>query len=184
MPASGYNQSIYMGSHTSSSDIRLVLDSFRRIVHVLRLFDREAQKRLGLSGAQVFVLEKLREADGISINELADRTHTHQSSVSVVVQKLAGLKMVERAASPTDGRRVELFLTKKGKRLLASAPPAAQGRLISAIGALPKTSRGLLGRLLLELIENTGIDRQSPALFFEDHAPRQRRGRSKELQSQ
>jgi DNA-binding MarR family transcriptional regulator len=172
-----------MGSHTSSSDIRLVLDSFRRIVHVLRLFDREAQKRLGLSGAQVFILEKLREADGISINELADRTHTHQSSVSVVAQKLVSLKLVERTASPTDGRRVELFLTKKGKRLLASAPPAAQSRLISAIGALSKPSRGLLGDLLLELIENTGIDRQSPALFFEDHTPRQRRGRLKEIQS-
>jgi DNA-binding MarR family transcriptional regulator len=169
-----------MGSHTSASDIRLVLDSFRRIVHVLRLFDREAQKRLGLSGAQVFVLEKLKEADGISINELADRTHTHQSSVSVVVQKLVGLKLVERTASATDGRRVELFLTQKGKRLLASAPPAAQSRLISVIGAMPKTSRGLLGRLLLELIQKTGIDRQSPALFFEDHGPRRRRWRSNE----
>jgi DNA-binding MarR family transcriptional regulator len=173
-----------MGSHTSNSDIRLVLDSFRRIVHVLRLFDRDAQKRLGLSGAQVFVLEKLQEADGISINELADRTHTHQSSVSVVAQKLVGLKLVERTTSPTDGRRVELFLTKKGKQLLASAPPAAQTRLISAIGAMPKTSRGMLGRLLLELIQNTGIDRQSPALFFEDHAPRHRGRRSKEFQSQ
>jgi DNA-binding MarR family transcriptional regulator len=175
---------IYMGSHTSPSDIRLVLDSFRRIVHVLRLFDREAQKRLGLSGAQVFVLEKLKEVDGISINELADRTHTHQSSVSVVAQKLVALKLVERIASPTDGRRVELFLTKKGKRLLASAPLAAQSRLISAIAALPKPSRGLLGGLLLELIQNTGIDRQSPALFFEDHAPRHRGRHSKEFQSQ
>ena len=111
-----------MGSHTSSSEIRLILDSFRRIVHVLRLFDIEAQRRLGLSGAQVFVLEKLKEAGGISINELAGRTHTHQSSVSVIVQKLVGLKLVERAASATDGRRVELFLTTKGEGLLASAP--------------------------------------------------------------
>ncbi len=147
-------------------------------------FSTATPKNASASPAQVFVLEKLKEADGISINELADRTHTHQSSVSVVAQKLVGLKLVQRTASPTDGRRVELFLTKKGKRLLASAPPAAQSRLISAIGAMPKTSRGLLGRLLLELIQNTGIDRQLPALFFEDHAPRYRRRLSKEFQSQ
>jgi len=170
-----------MGSHTSSSDTRLVLDSFRRIVHVLRLFDSEAQKSLGLSGAQVFVLEKLREADGISINELADRTHTHQSSVSVIVRKLVGLKLVQRTGSAIDGRRVELFLTSKGKRLLAAAPPAAQSRLIAALGALSKSSRRSLGRLLVQLIQNTGIERERPALFFEEGDPRQRRGRSGEI---
>jgi len=161
-----------MGTHTSHSDIRIVLDSLRRIVHALRLFDREAEKRLGLSGAQVFVLEKLREGDGISINELADLTHTHQSSVSVVVQKLAQRGLVHRSASAKDGRRVELSLTKKGDRLLRSAPPAAQARLISVLAEFPKARRRLLGQLLLELLEKTGIDRQPPNLFFEDQRRR------------
>jgi DNA-binding MarR family transcriptional regulator len=166
-----------MGSHISNnhSDTRLILDSLRRIVRALRLFDREAEKRLGLSGAQVFVLENLKDEDGISINELADRTHTHQSSVSVVVQKLVALKLVERSTPKSDARKVLLSLTKKGNRLLASAPQAAQARLIATLAELPKSRRRLLGQLLLELIQNTGIDRESPTLFFEDHATQDRK---------
>lgn len=94
----------YMGAHTFDRDSRLVLDCIRRIVRALRLFDREAEKRVGLSGAQVFVLEKLADGGGASINELADRTHTHQSSVSVVVQKLVDRKLVRRSSSARDWR--------------------------------------------------------------------------------
>ena len=77
----------YMGAHTFDHDFRVVLDCIRRIVHVLRLFDREAEKRVGLSG-QVLCWKNFSDGGGASINELADRTHTHQSSVSVVVHKL------------------------------------------------------------------------------------------------
>src|ERR1700742_2932637 len=114
-----------MGSHISRSaaappQMRIILDSLRQIVRALRVFDRETEKRLGLSGAQVFVLENLRDAGGISINTLAQRTHTHQSSVSVVVQKLVDRKLVARAAADADARRLQLSLTAAGHRALKS----------------------------------------------------------------
>src|SRR5215217_2732988 len=65
-------------------DVRAVLDAIRRIVRVLRVSSRAAEKQVGLSGAQLFVLHKLEDAPALSLNELADRTRTHQSSVSVV----------------------------------------------------------------------------------------------------
>jgi DNA-binding MarR family transcriptional regulator len=92
----------------------------------------------------------------------------------VVVHKLVDLKLVQRARSASDARRAELFLTPKGRRILQSAPPSAQTGLISAIAVLPKNRRNILGQCLLELIQNTGLDRHSPALFFEDHPPRRR----------
>jgi MarR family transcriptional regulator, lower aerobic nicotinate degradation pathway regulator len=169
----------YMGAHTSDSDSRVVLDCIRRVVRVLRLFDREAEKRVGLSGAQVFILEKLRDGGGVSINELAERTHTHQSSVSVVVQKLVDRKLVRRSSSPRDARRVEQSLTDRGRRLLRSAPPAAQERLIASLAAFPSARRRLLARLLTELIRKSGIERHPPTLFFEDDRPRSDRGGSR-----
>jgi DNA-binding MarR family transcriptional regulator len=172
-----------MGSHTFDADARLVLDSIRRIVRALRLFDRETEKRFGLSGAQVFVLQKLGDGKAISINELADRTHTHQSSVSVVVQKLVDRRFVSRSPSAKDARRVELSLTQRGRRLLHSAPPAAQDRLIISLAAFSKTRRNLLSELLTELIQKTGIERHPPTLFFEDQSPQPRRGSSKHRQT-
>ncbi|MGD0769032.1 MAG: MarR family transcriptional regulator [Tepidisphaeraceae bacterium] len=168
-----------MGAHTSDPAIRAVLDCIRRIVRALRLFDREAEKRFGLSGAQVFVLQRLGDSKAISINELASRTHTHQSSVSVVVSKLVDRRLVRRSSSPKDARRVELSLTQRGRRLLRSAPPSAQDRLIASLAALSRIRRRRLGDLLTELIRKTGIEREPPALFFEDHAPRRRRARAK-----
>jgi DNA-binding MarR family transcriptional regulator len=170
-----------MGAHTFDADSRRVLDSIRRIVRALRLFDREAEKRFGLSGAQLFVLQQLGDGNAISINELAGRTHTHQSSVSVVVQKLVDRKLVRRSPSAKDARRVELSLTQRGRRLLRSAPLAAQDRLITSLANLTKTRRKLLSDLLSELIQKTGIERHPPTLFFEDQSPRRSRGSSKNL---
>ncbi|MGA2440802.1 MAG: MarR family winged helix-turn-helix transcriptional regulator [Tepidisphaeraceae bacterium] len=168
-----------MGPHTSDPAIQTVLDCIRRIVRALRLFDRQAEKRFGLSGAQVFVLQKLGDGRAISINELAGRTHTHQSSVSVVVRKLVDRRLVQRSSCSKDARRVELSLTRRGWRLLRSAPPSAQDRLIASLAALSKIRRRRLGALLSELIRKTGIEREPPALFFEDQPPRQRGAHAK-----
>jgi DNA-binding MarR family transcriptional regulator len=166
-----------MGSHTSHSDIRLVLDSLRRIVRALRLFDREAEKSIGLSGAQAFVLEKLRDARGISINELAVRTHTHQSSVSVVVQKLVERKLVRRSASAADGRRLELFLTDRGRKMLVSTPPPAQQHLIAALARLQQPRLRDLAASLTGLVTEIGLEAEPPSLFFEYPARRSAKAR-------
>src|SRR5262245_58016101 len=101
-----------MGAHTyptsanGSDDIRRVLDAIRRVVRVLRVSAVEAERTLGLSAAQLFVLHKLGDGQSVSVNELAERTHTHQSSVSVVAQRLVDGGLVRRQESAADGRRV------------------------------------------------------------------------------
>src|SRR5262245_28824999 len=109
----------YMGSNTSrEDDTRAVLDAVRRIVHALRESSRWAEKHVGLSGAQLFVLQKLAESpDAVSVNELAARTHTHQSSVSTVVARLVGRGLVRRVWSEADGRSVELTLSRRGQQV-------------------------------------------------------------------
>ena len=168
-----------MVSHTnpgSDPDARSVLDSIRRIVQELRLFDRRAEHRVGLSGAQLFVLQRMRDGVAVCINELAQRTYTHQSSVSVVAQKLVDRKLVRRARSKADGRVVELTLTDKGRRLLRGAPAAAQDRLVGALRKLSAPRRRRLKVLLAELVRNAGIGDQAPPLFFEDGIGRRGKG--------
>jgi DNA-binding MarR family transcriptional regulator len=160
-----------MGSHTSANSqaaVRSVLDSIRRIVRALRLFDREAEKRAGLSAAQVFVLHHLRDGKAISINGLAARTHTDQSSVSVVAAKLAARKLLRRARGGADGRNVVVSITEKGLAALKSAPPAAQEKLAAAIMRLTPGKREQLANLLAELVRKTGLEDQEATLFFED----------------
>ena len=163
-----------MGSHTndlpcagSNLDTQRVLDSIRRIVQTLRVASRAAESRYGLTAAQLFVMQKLAEKRAASLNDLAARTLTHQSSVSVVVQKLVLRQLVVRRADRDDARRVLLSLTPAGRALVRKAPLAAQERLIAAVNALPAPQRCELARLLGHVAGCTGAD-TSPPLFFEE----------------
>lgn len=158
--------------HSRSIETTAVLDGLRRIVRVLRESSREAEATLGVSGAQLFALKALSEAPQLSLSELAERTRTHQSSVSVVVKRLVSSRLVARKASPLDGRQLQLSLTARGRTVLQRAPHAAQDRLILAVEALPRPERKALGRSLARLAEAMGARDAVPQMFFEE----QRRG--------
>src|SRR5262249_20550369 len=99
-----------------------VVNSLRRITQAIRLSSSVVQDKLGITGAQLFVLQQLAEVPGASLRDLADRTLTDQSSVSVVVSRLVDGGQVMRRTSATDARRTELTLTGSGRALLRRAP--------------------------------------------------------------
>ncbi len=149
-------------------DRKAVLDSIRRIVRAVRLSSRSSESAVGLSAAQLFVLQKLAEHDGLSINELASETLTHQSSVSVVVSKLAARRLVRRTISRLDRRRTLISLSAKGRRALAGAPEAMQVRLIAALDDLSEADVTRLARLLARWTDAAGIAGTVPTLFGEE----------------
>src|ERR1051325_10201571 len=63
--------------------LNLVVNSLRRITQAIRLSSSAAHEALGVTGAQLFVLQQLAERPGASLREVAERTLTDQSSVSV-----------------------------------------------------------------------------------------------------
>jgi DNA-binding MarR family transcriptional regulator len=157
-----------LGSSPANGEVRQVLNALRQIVRSLRVSSRTAEQRVGLSGAQLFVLQCLARQSPCSVNELATRTATDQSSVSVVVSRLVARGHVLRTPSKADRRSVELSLTKSGRALLERAPEAAQDRLIFALGRLPKAELKSLSRSLAKVVELAEVSHESPSLFFEE----------------
>jgi DNA-binding MarR family transcriptional regulator len=159
--------------------VRAVMDSLRRIVRDLRLSARDAERTAGISGAQLFVLQTLAEDPAASLNDLAERTLTDQSSVSVVVKRLADRKLVARKPSAVDARRIELSLTAAGRRLLDRCPEPTQARLL---GALRRISADELDRLtsgLDAIVAQMGIENTDARMLFDEEAPVTRtRGKS------
>jgi DNA-binding MarR family transcriptional regulator len=143
------------------------MDAIRRIVRVLREASRETERTLGVSGAQLFVLSRLAHGPR-TINELADDTATHQSSVSVVVQRLVERGLASRAVSAADGRRREVSVTTAGRRLLRKAPTAAQERLIAGLKSLPPRRARQLADLLSALVAGMGAGQEPATMFFEE----------------
>jgi DNA-binding MarR family transcriptional regulator len=154
--------------------VRAVLDAVRHIVRTLREASRDAERAVGVSAAQLFILHRLSGAGTLSVNELAARTLTHQSSVSVVVTKLEARGLVSRARAADDARRVDVSLTPAGRALLGRAPAAAQDRLIAALSLLGHATRERLAADLTALVDAMGGAGHHPPMFFE--APPRRRG--------
>jgi DNA-binding MarR family transcriptional regulator len=148
--------------------VQAVLDAVRRIVHALRASSRRAEQDVGLSGAQLFVLQKLAETPEISVNDLAARTHTHQSSVSAVVSRLVEKGLVRRTRAADDARRVALSLAPRAQRVVGRAPDVAQDRLIRAVEALPAAHRRRLALGLGALARAVDGDARPPRMFFEE----------------
>lgn len=164
----------------ADAGVHEVLDGIRRLVRVLRLSARSAEREVGLSGAQLFVLQTLGKRKPLSLNELAEATSTDQSSVSVVVRRLIESGLVTRRLDPVDKRRVRLSLSAKGRGLFKKAPHAAQEDLLGATSRLSATDRLALARLLCELVERMGGCGQGSApMLFDDIEDGPRRARSR-----
>ena len=156
------------------SDSQRVLDAVRRLVRHLRLADRSAQSALGLSSAQLFVLSELGKTPAISLGELAERTHTDQSSVSVVVTRLVESGLVQRERAGEDARRLELSLTRAGRAALQKAPAVTQERILQAIERLPAAEQKRFADTFSRLLDDIGAEGKPPMLF-EDEKPASRK---------
>ncbi|MBL0311567.1 MAG: MarR family transcriptional regulator [Holophagaceae bacterium] len=145
--------------------MRRVLDALRWIVRDLRVASASHGLPLGLSAAQMFVLHVLQGEPGLSLGELADRTVTDQSSVSVVVRKLHEKRLVVKRTAKDDRRRIEVSLTPAGMRVAEGAPRPVQEALISRLSEMDPAERRHL-RQLLERIAPVGA--VGPPMFFDD----------------
>jgi DNA-binding MarR family transcriptional regulator len=138
----------------SDAELTALLDSTARLAMGLSRAERLAQERFGLSSAQLFILRLLAEAPAQSMNDLAARTGTHQSTVSVVVGRLVGRGLVARSTAAADGRRVTLALTPAGRALARGAPESAYSRLAEALRRLPQGERRVFARALSRLLDD------------------------------
>ena len=144
-----------------------ILNSIRTIERTLRMENVETERQLGISLAQLFVLQLLDEQPAHSINELAERTLTHQSSVSVVVRRLTESGLVEKRASASDARRVEIAITEAGRALVQRARPATQSTLFTGLRRLTTAQLDALDDALRAWLEAVGLKEEAPAMFGE-----------------
>jgi DNA-binding MarR family transcriptional regulator len=156
-------------SALTTADVRTAMDAFRRIVQALRAGGQMVESRTGLTPAQAFALQQLAECPGASINDIAERTLTHQSSVSVVVQRLVERRLVVKLAAVGDRRRRRLMLTPAGKERARRSPVPVQERLIAGLTALSRSDRRALARILSTVADAVGPMSRPPSMLFEDH---------------
>ena len=141
---------------------------------------RAVESKTGVSNAQLFLLRQIRDQPNITVNELAARAMTHQSTVSIVLSRLERRHLITRAASKTDRRSVVLRLTAAGRRLLRRAPTPATSEILDALQRLTPSELSALTRGVQALDREFGVREGQPSMLFEDAKPQNgRRPRSR-----
>lgn len=148
--------------------VRTTLDAVRQLTRALRTGARRSETASGLTSAELFIVRALGAGPAASLNELAERTYTDQSSASPVVERLRRRGLVRRARSAEDGRRVVIALTAAGQTALARAPEAPQDAVVAALNRLTVGERRSLARTLNRLVEEMGLTGRRPGMLFED----------------
>jgi DNA-binding MarR family transcriptional regulator len=103
---------------------------FRGLVHDLIAYGhkldacRDAFAAIaGISGVQYEILMLVSRADGLSIGEVAARLHRSGAFITIEANKLVAEGILEKAADPSDGRKVLLRMTGKSHQLLERLAP-------------------------------------------------------------
>jgi DNA-binding MarR family transcriptional regulator len=164
----GANSMTSVSSTTETHAIERSMNAVRSIVRAQRINTRAVELKMGISLAQLFVLQQLAERSADSLNELAERTATHQSSVSVVVRRLVERGLVSRTASANDRRRIEIAVTPSGRELLSGAPVTVSMELVAALRRMSRADREVLADLLERWLREARIDFTTPPMLGED----------------
>jgi DNA-binding MarR family transcriptional regulator len=126
-----------------------------RLRPVLLRLARELRREihsLGVTGGQVSLLAQVKHNPGITASELADRERVSAPGMSGHLVRLEAANLIERRRA-TDRRRIGLFLTPEGAKVLRSVQkkrtawlsarldrlePAERDRIEDALDALEK----------------------------------------------
>ena len=129
-----------------------VLAQFRVVFKSIRRHYQDVERRSGLTGALLWALAEIAGRPGGQVGELARTLAIHQSTASNLVRRLAARGLIARERHGRDQRAVQLFPTRKGLRVLKSAPQPLIGVLQQALSDLPAANLRALHAQLARLI--------------------------------
>ncbi|MGH7546876.1 MAG: MarR family winged helix-turn-helix transcriptional regulator [Gemmatimonadales bacterium] len=151
------------------ASIAQIVQGLRRIVKALHAYSQEVRSAYGLTGPQLWALKTLRGNGRMSTGRLAAALAVHQSSVSILVDRLETRGLVRRARGRRDRRFVEIELTPRGATLARDAPDPAQGRLLHALEVMPLADVRRIRRAVERLVDAMEAgDVQARFFFSED----------------
>ena len=82
-----------------------VLQQFRLIFGSMRQYFRLVEERCGLSGSQMWVLQEVARSPGLGVGDLARRMGIHQSTCSLLVDRLVAQGGVAKSRQSADQHR-------------------------------------------------------------------------------
>jgi len=138
------------------------LKQFRIIFGTVRQHFREIEASCGISGSQLWLLHEISTHPDLGVSRLAENLAIHQSTCSLLVEKLVKKQLVEKQRLAEDQRKVGLIVTPAGQAVLANAPQPVDGILPQVLASLDTEALRSLNASLKMVISK--LDTQSNTL--------------------
>ncbi len=110
----------------------------------------------GLSGSQLWALWQISAQPGLRVSGLAKALQIKPSTASNLLDKLELRQLVRRERRDADNRVVCIWLTEQGVGLVKDIPGPLQGRLRSALEAMPAATLTSLQQGMTTLLQLMG----------------------------
>lgn len=125
------------------------------ILRLARELRREIHS-LGVTGGQVTLLGSIKHNPGISATELAERERVSAPGMSGHLVRLEAAKLIERTRAH-DRRRIGLFLTPEGEKVLRSVRNKRTAWLVGRLERLDPDEREQIERSI-DALEKLLVD--------------------------
>lgn len=109
---------------------------------------------MGIYPGQIPVLQLLKEKDGYSQREIAQQLHIKPPTVNVTIQRLEKSGIVCRKQDEKDQRVTRVYLTDKGREIIASAMERILANEEAVFGNFSEAELCLLRRFFRQMIQN------------------------------
>ena len=133
---------------TPAAHIRLVLWKAAKAVERV---DRASIAGTGLQFSEFAIMEVLKHKGPLTISTIGEKVLLTSGSMTAAIDRLEGKGHVRRRRDPTDGRRVHVHLTDKGRSVIDRAYAKHAANLERVADALAPAERATLVRLLKKI---------------------------------
>lgn len=129
----------------------------------IRVTHRDFQNQLkatispyGVSLGMWYFLRVLWEEDGLTQRELSDRVGTMEPTTLTALRSMEKKNLIIRKRNAVDGRKINVFLSDKGRNLKDVLLPQSARIVERAVRGFSESERELLHRALIQVRENLG----------------------------
>lgn len=131
-----------------------ILQKLRIVIRSAAQHSSWIDKQCGVNGAQLWIMQELKDDGELRVGELTARLAIHQTTTSNLVDDLEKRGFVTKARSSKDQRVVTVKLTKQGKTTLTKGPKPGRGLLAEALRQLERPQLNALDVGLQGLLDS------------------------------
>jgi DNA-binding MarR family transcriptional regulator len=138
---------------TNLPDVLQFMQLLWALVHGLERTSKRMSGEVGVTGPQRLVLRVVGLFPGMSAGDLAAVLHIHPSTLTGVLQRLVGQRLLAREDDARDRRRAVLRLTKRGAQANARRRGTVEFAVADVLAGVSERDRSATRRVLERLAQ-------------------------------